>query len=119
MQQTIAPMLGPKISNERDRSILLAYQHCVDQGAQRFIVEETKSSDELEASLHLLLSDVWAPSTYRIRRIARSGVFMRFETVRLSTLRLTIGEWIGNRRHGVVFVDAIKALRQAELEQTI
>ncbi|MGI9411862.1 MAG: hypothetical protein ACR2OV_17420, partial [Hyphomicrobiaceae bacterium] len=110
---TMVPTLGHKISNERDRSVLLAYQRCIDHGSHRFIVEETTSSDELEATLHLLLNDVWAPSSYRIRRVTRSGVFLRFETLRFNDLKLTVGEWIGNRRHGVVFVDAVKELREA------
>ncbi len=110
-------MLGRKISDQRDRAVLLAYQRCVDQRSQKFIIEDTNSSDELETSLHLLLSDVWAPTTYRIRHVIQSGVFLRFETLHRYDLNLTIGEWIGNRRHGVVFVNALKELRETALGQ--
>ena len=103
--------LGHKIDDDRERAALLAYQRCLDQNAQRFIIEDVHHPDELEQVLHLLLSDVWPPSAYRIRHIIRSGVHLRFIPLSQPNNQQMIGEWIGNRSHGVVFVSAIRDLR--------
>ncbi len=103
--------LGRKIDDDRERSVLLAYQQCIDKSAQRFIIEDVDHPDDLEKALHLLLSDVWPPGTYRIRQIIQSGIHMRFVPFNKPRAQQTVGEWIGNRRHGLVFVDVIHDLR--------
>ncbi|MGI9523700.1 MAG: hypothetical protein ACR2PG_18875 [Hyphomicrobiaceae bacterium] len=103
--------LGSKVTDDRERMILLAYQKCLDNGSHRFIIEETSRSEELEHAILLLLCDIWDPKRFRIRRFVRSGVFLRFETRRSNELCLTVGQWIGNRRYGEVYVDAIREIR--------
>ena len=105
-------ILGSKVSDKRDRSVLIAYQECMDRGLQRFIIEDTCTPGQLEAALHLLLSDVWPSAAYRVRRVVRSGVFLRFEACDRPNMSSIVGEWIGNRHHGVIHVDAVKALRE-------
>ena len=107
----MTPVLGRKIEDERERSILLAYMYCIDRNAPRFIVEDVNGADEMVAALDLLLTDVWAPQTYKVRRIVRSGVFFQFASRQPPQLQEIVGEWISNRRHGVVHVDAIRNLR--------
>ncbi len=107
----MAADFGWKITDARERAVLLAYQQCIGQDADRFIIEQTGDLGELEQALHLLLSDVWNPATYRLRRVIKSGIFLRFEEISRSGAGEIVGEWIGNRSHGVVYVDAIRELR--------
>lgn len=108
-------MLGRKIEDKQERAVLLAYMECIDKQAPRFIVEDMTAPSELVAALHLLLTDVWPTDDYSIARIVRSGVFFQFASRREPKLETIIGEWIGNRCHGVIYVDAIYQLRKAGL----
>ena len=104
--------LGRKINDDREKRILLTYQTCVKTGLPRFIVTDVSHPSEMVGHLHLLLNDVWPPETYRIRPHVRSGLFLRFEERGRYGCTDIIAEWIGNRLHGVILVDAIEALRR-------
>lgn len=104
--------LGRKITDQREKAVLLAYQDCIDRGADLFIIEDTTSPDQLEAALHLLLSDVCDRSEYRIRYAVKSGVVLLFEERPRQRRPRIIGEWNGNRNHGAVLVSAIREIRE-------
>ena len=107
----MASHFGRRITDAREKAVLIAYQDCLDREADRFIIQDTASPDQLEAALHLLLTDVCDRAVYRIRYAVRSGVVLVFEDRSRSRRGKVIGEWNGNRKHGVVRVDAIKDIR--------